>query len=403
VDLLAQWPAQFFLDGGHLAVEPPRVPLTPVHLDGAGQAIAVGGEGFVASFDNRHHLVPFPFDAGTEGAEFVGQAALIDDIERPGDIGADTFTLVHRPDAYFGKEHAGIIPNRGDVGNNTGVKERIQKILANAGVASRRNIEQMVVEGRVAVNGKIKTALPILIDPHRDKVEVDGEAIPMAPRETGKRLYILINKPKGVYSTNVAQGEQTRVIDLLPPDLPGRVYPVGRLDAESKGLLLLTNDGELTNHLTHPRYGVAKTYKAVVDGYVTGDDIAELSKGVWLSDERTGKGMKADLSHVKVTSRGKERSTLEITLREGRNRQVRRMLARIGHKVRELTRVKLGPLTLHGLGPGQFRILTPREVKQLWKLGHRDEQDEKPPAGSRLKSPATAKKNSFDLSKHASK
>jgi 23S rRNA pseudouridine2605 synthase len=267
-----------------------------------------------------------------------------------------------------------MIPNPHSVGNNRTVKERIQKILANAGVASRRSIEQMVTEGRVAVNGQVRTKLPILIDPSRDKVEVDGEAIKLTTRHVGKRLYILMNKPKGVYSTNVAQGEQTRAIDLLPPDVPGRVYPVGRLDAESKGLLLLTNDGELTNHLTHPRYGVAKTYKAVVDGYVTPAAIAELAKGVWLSDERTGKGMKAGLSHVRVVSRGRLKSTLEITLREGRNRQVRRMLARIGHKVRDLTRVKLGPLTLQGLAPGQFRILTPREVKQLWQLGKRKEK-----------------------------
>ena len=280
-----------------------------------------------------------------------------------------------------GRWRQGFLPaffgNPARFGHNASVKERIQKILANAGVASRRHIEQMVLEGRVAVNGKVKTGLPILIDPSRDKVEVDGEPVKVSARQAGKRLYILINKPKGVYSTNVAQGEQKRVIDLLPPDLPGRVYPVGRLDAESKGLLLLTNDGELTNHLTHPRYGVSKTYKAVVDGFVVPASIDELAKGIWLSDERTGKGMKAGLSHVKIITRGKEKSTLEITLREGRNRQVRRMLARIGHKVRDLTRVRMGPLTLKGLSPGEFRILTPREVKELWSLGKREEADAK--------------------------
>ena len=192
-------------------------------------------------------------------------------------------------------------------------------------------------EARVSVNGKVKMTLPLLIDPSKDQVEVDGEPVKVSAKQIGKRLYILINKPKGVYSTNVAQGEQTRVIDLLPPDLPGRVYPVGRLDAESKGLLLMTNDGELTNHLTHPRYGVPKTYKAVVDGYVTGEAVDEMAKGIWLSDERTGQGVKAELSNVKIVTRGNEKSTLEITLREGRNRQVRRMLARIGHKVRDLT------------------------------------------------------------------
>src|SRR5688572_15411447 len=134
----------------------------------------------------------------------------------------------------------------------------------------------MIRQGRVAVNGKVRTKLPILIEPGRDKVTVDDEPVKLAgagagpdARDAGRpRLYILLNKPKGVYSTNVAQGVQTRAIDLLPPNLPGRVYPVGRLDAESKGLLLLTNDGELTNQLTHPRFGVAKTYRAVVDGYV---------------------------------------------------------------------------------------------------------------------------------------
>ena len=265
-----------------------------------------------------------------------------------------------------------MIPNGATFGHNTRVKERIQKILANAGVASRRSIEQMVGEGRVTINGHVKTALPILIDPARDKVEVDGESIKLGTRQNSKRIYILMNKPKGVYSTNVAQGEQTRAIDLLPPDMP-RVYPVGRLDAESKGLMLMTNDGELTNHLTHPRYGVAKTYKALVDGYVTPEAVQALAKGIWLADDRTGKGMKAGLSHVRVVSRGKLKSSLEITLREGRNRQVRRMLASIGHKVRDLTRIKIGPLTLKGLAPGQSRMLTPREVKQLWQLGKRED------------------------------
>jgi 23S rRNA pseudouridine2605 synthase len=248
------------------------------------------------------------------------------------------------------------------------VKERIQKILANAGVASRRNVEDMVREGRIAVNGRVITELPILVDPAKDKVKVDDELLKLTSRETSQRLYILMNKPKGVYSTNVAQGEQTRAIDLLPPDLPGRVYPVGQLDAEAKGILLLTNDGELTNKLTHPRYGVPKTYRAVVQGYVQAEEIAQLEQGIWMGD-KSGKGFKTGRSRIRVVSRGQLNSVLEITVREGRNRQVRRMLASIGHKVRELTRVKLGPLTLHGLAPGQFRSLTPREVKELQHLG----------------------------------
>src|SRR5436305_5287448 len=146
----------------------------------------------------------------------------------------------------------------------------------------------MIRQGRVGVNGRVVTELPVLVDPAKDKIEVDGEPVRLRGKHASRRLYFVMNKPKGVYSTNVAQGEQTRAIDLLPPDLPGRVYPVGRLDAESKGLLLLTNDGELTNRLTHPRYGVPKTYRAIVDGRVNPTSLKEIEAGVWLADEHTG-------------------------------------------------------------------------------------------------------------------
>jgi pseudouridine synthase len=270
------------------------------------------------------------------------------------------------------------------------VKERIQKVLANAGVASRRNVEEMVLQGRVAVNGQVASNLPVLIDPEKDRVTVDGETVRLGRRGgarggvgggdgsaggagpgAGPRLYLLLNKPKGVYSTNVAQGEQVRAIDLLPPDLPGRVYPVGQLDADSRGLLLLTNDGELTNQLTHPRFGVPKTYRAVVDGDVQPRTVEEMEKGVWIADARTGTGTKTGRSHIKVIRRSRDKSVLEITLREGRNPQVRRTLAKLGHKVRDLMRVKMGPLTLHGLPAGHVRSLTPREVKELRRLPRR--------------------------------
>jgi 23S rRNA pseudouridine2605 synthase len=209
-------------------------------------------------------------------------------------------------------------------------------------------------------------------------VTVDDELVKLGPATdrdpgSGPRLYILLNKPKGVYSTNVAQGVQTRAIDLLPPNLPGRVYPVGRLDAESKGLLLLTNDGDLTNRLTHPRYGVSKTYRAVVDGSVNPKELEQLEKGIWLADKQ-GQGFKTGKSFIKIIKRMREKSVLEITIREGRNRQVRRMLAGVGHKVKDLTRIKMGPLTLEGLAPGQFRELTPREVKELQRLARGDRE-----------------------------
>ena len=247
------------------------------------------------------------------------------------------------------------------------MKERIQKILGNAGIASRRNIEEMVRQGRVKVNGKVKTELPILVDPEKDKIAVDDEPIHMKAVKEIRRYYWLLNKPKGVFSTNVAQGAQTRAIDLLPPDFKVRVYPVGRLDAESRGLLLLTNDGELTNELTHPSYGVSKTYRATVDGDIEPAELDRLQEGIWLADP-TGKGFKTGRSRIKIIKRARDKSVLEITIREGRNRQVRRMLANVGHKVRDLMRVKMGPLTLDGLKPGYCRQLLGKEIKALKQL-----------------------------------
>ena len=261
--------------------------------------------------------------------------------------------------------------------NNACVKERIQKVLANVGVASRRHVEEMVREGRITVNGKVVRDLPILIDPAKDKVTVDTENIRLTstrggpdadgdPRaRRGRRLYIMLNKPRGVYTTNVAQGTQTRAIDLLPADLPGRVYPVGQLDAESKGLVLMTNDGELTNRLTHPRFGIAKTYRAVIDGLITPEAIKELERSVWIADPKMGQGFKTGRSSITIVKRLRDKSVLDITIREGRNREVRRVLAGMGHKVREFTRIALGPLTLDRLKIGEFRELTSREVKAL--------------------------------------
>lgn len=224
----------------------------------------------------------------------------------------------------------------------------------------------MVLQGRVAVNGEVVTRLPVLVDPDEDTVSIDDERIQLQRRIAKERVYVLMNKPRGVYCTNVAQGEQKRAIDLLPPDFNYRVYPVGRLDADSRGLLLLTNDGELTQQLTHPKYGVAKTYTAVVDGFIKPETIERLSEGVWLADPSKG-GFRTSKSYIKMVKRSGKNSVLQITIKEGRNRQVRRMLAKVGHKVRELTRIKIGPLEMGSLKPGDFRLLTPREVNGLRK------------------------------------
>lgn len=256
------------------------------------------------------------------------------------------------------------------------MKERIQKILGNAGIASRRNIEEMVRDGRVAVNGKVVRELPILVDPEKDQIAVDDENVKFNSRRGGpsggERIYLLMNKPRGVYSTNVAQGVQTRAIDLLPEDFP-RVYPVGQLDAESRGLLLLTNDGDLTNKLTHPRYGVPKTYRAIIDGEVSPQLVEELEGGVWMADRQTGKGFKTGRSQIKIVHRERDRTVLDITIREGRNHQIRRVLAKLGYKLRDLTRVKIGPLTLDRIAPGKYRPLTPKEVRQLREVAERKE------------------------------
>lgn len=259
------------------------------------------------------------------------------------------------------------------------MKQRIQKILASAGVASRRQIEEMVRQGRIVVNGRVMTDLPILIDPRADKVEVDGQRLRLAESVSERRLYFILNKPKGVYCTNVAQGEQRRAIDLLPPNVGARLYPVGRLDAASKGLLLMTNDGELTNRLTHPRYGVEKTYRAVVDGFVTPETMEQMQRGVWMADE-TGRPQRSGQARLTIVRRSRQQSILEIRIREGKNRPVRRILAKLGHKVRDLTRIRLGPLTLDKLAPGQFRPLNNREIKALKQLGQKSQPATAQPA-----------------------
>jgi 23S rRNA pseudouridine2605 synthase len=236
----------------------------------------------------------------------------------------------------------------------------------------------MILQGRITVNGQTVRRLPVLIDPASDKVTVDGEPIKLRNQagEKHKRYYFILNKPRGVYSTNVAQGAQVRAIDLLPKNLRARVYPVGRLDAESKGLLLLTNDGELTNKLTHARYGVPKTYRALVEGPVDERKLTQLEEGIWLAD-KSGKGFKTGRCKIRVTHRSQRQSILEIVIREGRNLQIRRMLAKIGHKVREVTRTKMGPLTLDGVSPGKFRPLTPKEIRQLQKSPMERKRDDR--------------------------
>jgi len=234
--------------------------------------------------------------------------------------------------------------------------ERLQKVMAEAGVASRRQCEELIREGQVRVNGKIVRKLPIFVEVGEDVISVAGRKLRFE-----KKVYYLLHKPKKVVCTNSAQEGRLRAIDLLK-GVKERVYPVGRLDTDSKGLLMMTNDGELANQLTHPRYEVPKTYIAEVEGWVTGEEIEKLKKGIHL---QAGKG---HMEKIKIGQRNSRRTILEITLREGQNRQIRRMLARLGHSVKSLTRVQIGPLSLKGLGPGKYRALKAGEIKALRRL-----------------------------------
>jgi 23S rRNA pseudouridine2605 synthase len=231
--------------------------------------------------------------------------------------------------------------------------ERLQKVLAAAGVASRRECEVIILDGRVAVNGKKVHTLPVLVNPDTDKITVDGR-----PLRSERKVYFLLHKPKGVHCTNFDPDGRTRVVDLMG-GVRERLFPVGRLDAETPGLLLMTNDGELAQQLTHPRHGVPKTYRAHVNGLVTEDALAQLRKGVWVDEGRT------KVSEASIIHASREQSVIEITLREGRNREVRRVLAKIGHPVRRLIRIRIGPLSLRGLAPGEFRPMTTAEVNVL--------------------------------------
>ncbi len=238
-----------------------------------------------------------------------------------------------------------------------GEKIRLQKYLAAYGVASRRAAEQMIAAGRVAVNGRIVEQMGVLIDPAQDQVSVDGQPLTSRPA----LRYLLLFKPTGyICSVHDERGRRT-VLDLLD-GVEERVYPVGRLDYDTSGLLLLTNDGALTHRLLHPSHQVEKTYLAEVAGVPSQQALRRLRQGVLLEDGLTAPA-RARLSSVQ---HGK--ATVELTIHEGRNRQVRRMLAAVGYPVQRLRRVALGFLTLDGLHSGQWRELSAAEVARLRKL-----------------------------------
>lgn len=239
-------------------------------------------------------------------------------------------------------------------------KVRLQKFMADAGVASRRKSEELIAAGHVRVNNKTVTEMGIKVD-HSDKIEVDG-----VPLETEKKRYILMYKPRGVISAVKDDKERKVVVELLDEDVRERVYPIGRLDYDTSGLLLLTNDGEFANHLMHPRYHVEKVYVAKVEGIVETPEIKKLEGGIKLKRYTTAK------ARVKVLSRDKKKnsSIVQITIHEGHNHQVKNMFDAVGHKVEKLSRERYDFLTLDGLVSGQYRDLTRKEVAQLKEKNH---------------------------------
>ncbi|KUO95930.1 pseudouridine synthase [Ferroacidibacillus organovorans] len=234
--------------------------------------------------------------------------------------------------------------------------QRLQKVLAHAGVASRRAAEELIRQGRVRVDGGIVTELGMQVRPDQT-IEVDGASIhrDMPP------VYILLYKPRGVVTTSTdPQGRKT-VLDLIS-GVPNRIYPVGRLDYDTKGALLLTDDGALTHRLMHPSYEIEKVYRATVAGDLSERNLLQLTEGIELDGKKTAPAV------VNVIGTDGKTSVVELILHEGRNRQVRRMFEAVGHPVLDLTRTRYGHLSLTALRPGSWRKLTDAEIRQLYRL-----------------------------------
>lgn len=233
---------------------------------------------------------------------------------------------------------------------------RLNKFLADNGVASRRGSDELIAAGKVLVDEQIVTELGTKIDPSTQKVDVNGVRLTSDPRE---RRYYLLHKPAGVVCTNEVRETRPRAIDLITDPGKGRIFSVGRLDEESKGLLLLTSDGEFAERIAHPRFGVPKTYLVKVPGKITDDAIQKIREGVHLAEGRTAG------ARVLVKRRTATSSTLEVSIQEGKNREVRRVFARVGYKVLSLTRTRIGPLGIRGLREGKWRALSRDEVEAL--------------------------------------
>jgi len=235
---------------------------------------------------------------------------------------------------------------------------RLQKYMAQCGVASRRKSEELIKEGKVSVNGRIVADMGVVIDPQKDEVKLAGSIV----KPVENMIYIALNKPKGYVSTVKDQFSRPTVLDLVPDSSKYRLYPVGRLDYDTTGLILLTNDGELTYTLTHPKHEVEKIYVAEVKGVPDKEDILKFKNGILLDDRRTAP---ACMEIIKAT---RNECIVKIVIREGRNRQIRKMCDAIGHPIIWLRRDAIGKIKLNGLKPGQWRYLTQKEIEYLKSL-----------------------------------
>ncbi|KAB2835839.1 MAG: rRNA pseudouridine synthase [Candidatus Brocadia sp.] len=243
--------------------------------------------------------------------------------------------------------------------------ERLQKILAEAGLGSRRECERVIVAGRVTVDGERVTTLGTTVDASKSEIRYDGTLI-----QKQRKIYFLLNKPKGYVCTNRDELERLQAIDIIK-NVTQRIYTIGRLDKESEGLIVVTNDGDLANKLSHPKYEVRKTYFVEVDGYLSDAAIEALESGVWLSFGKT------QPVRVRKVHRGKQRSRFEMVLKEGKNREIRRMLVDCNYKVRILRRIRIGSLYDPALKVGKYRKLTDREVARLYALAERGNAKDK--------------------------
>lgn len=247
---------------------------------------------------------------------------------------------------------------------------RLQKVLAEAGVASRRHSEELILEGRVFVNGTRVDSLPAWVDPEQDRISVDGSDVkPRRTRNDGRPtdlLYIMLNKPTNTVCTNNDPEGRRCVLDLVKYPGNPRLFSVGRLDADSMGLLILTNDGDFAHHLAHPSFEIHKVYEVIVKGYIEDQTLKKAEAGLFLPERDRGRtSRKTSPASLHLVHRERERSVLLMELSEGRNRQIRRMMARLGHPVKRLTRTQLGPLRLKKLPTGHWRPLTGPEITSL--------------------------------------